>query len=304
MGACRGWAVDDGSQDASVAPATFLLETAELDDVEYGIRLNHIHDVRIARARIIHRLNYSGRRDGMYPRTALSLGGGAEPRVTDARIDIQYRFDSGWREDLATLIDLHDNAGTLVNVRIDLAMGEISRGAGEAPVISNAGSANVLRVRRNGRTVVDTLPRRLAGAAAAGAAGLAVPNGGLGTRASILAFENKRFDSSGDYDSARHAFVVPFAGRLWVTIVLPLELPVGTAVRLGVLLERGGRLFVPTTRRFAHATAGICHYQLTQILDVAKDDLIYAAADQNGPQPVDTKAIFSMDECIFQAMMV
>lgn len=299
-GSCRGWALDDGGQEIPAAAATFLLETAEIDDCEFGIRLNRVHQCEIARTRIVHRLDYAGRANGMYPRIALSLGGGRNPRVTDIRIDVEHRFDDHNPDGIGVLVDLGDNAGTLVNVNIDLSL----RGGGieDRRIVHRAGSSNQVRVRRDGRVILDSLPKRLASAAADGATIL--PNAGFGTGGSILAFRRKRFDPSDDYDAGRQAFVVPYTGKLWVMITVPVDVPVGTAIRLAILLERGGEMFMPTMRRFTNAGTGVHHYQLVQILDVVEGDVIHAAGDQNGPHPVETSPLFSMDESVFQALML
>lgn len=299
-GSCKGWALDDGGQESEIGAATFLLETAEIDDCEFGIRLNHIHQSDIARARIVHRLDYAGRTDGMYPRTALSLGGGRNPRVTDIRIDVEHRFDNHHPDRAGILVDFNDNAGTLVNVDIDLSL----RGGGieDNRIVHRMGSSNQARIRRDGRVIVDSLPRRVASAAADGMTVL--PNTGFGTAGSILAFRRKRFDSSDDYDVDRQAFVVPYTGKLWVMLTVPLDVPVGTVIRLAILLRRNGEMSMPTMRRFTHAGIGVHHYQLVQIIDVLAGDVIHAAGDQNGPRPIETSPLFSMDESLFQALML
>jgi hypothetical protein len=176
-------------------------------------------------------------------------------------------------------------------------------GVADADLVTGANTNSGLRVSKAGVPIIDSRPKHVA--FASGATGFAVGNSGYGGTGSILPFSVQRFDGAGDFDPTTHGFKVPYAGLARVKVGLPLNLPVGTKRRLGVLLVQGSSTFIEAHRVMYQSVAANEHMELEQMINVAPGDVLYAIGDQGSSGSVTVVPDIAFEsEVLFQVDMI
>ena len=130
VGSCAGWAFDDGTQAGSTTVNRLIIEIAEFDDVQYGIRLNKTALSNFDMIRFNHRYNFSAlNTSGKYwPLTCIDIAGGASPNVNNVTIsNVVNRIEAG---------STFANLGTFINCN---ANGNINNVIASATYLDNGG---------------------------------------------------------------------------------------------------------------------------------------------------------------------
>lgn len=157
VGTCRGWAVHDGDEgeiDRS------LLDTLELDDVQYGIRLNAAQSVEIRRCRIIVRHNASpfNPGEGYWPRIALRLAADAGAAVRDTTVEAIVRIKAGGRRNaLGKLLNFNNSAGlTGTRIALRILADDVATDIPDSVLLADYSPNSQVSLVRDGRQI---LPR-------------------------------------------------------------------------------------------------------------------------------------------------
>lgn len=156
VGSCRGWALYDGDE-GEIDRA--LVDTLELDDVQYGIRLNVAQSVEIRRCRFKVRYNANplNRDGGYWPRVALRLAADAKGAVRDTMIDIVFRVKPGGPPAaLGKLLDFNRSAaisGSRIDVRL---LDDPGFPIGNQTLVSGYNANSDIELRRDGKRIVPS----------------------------------------------------------------------------------------------------------------------------------------------------
>ncbi len=280
LGTCSGWALDDGTHAAATGgpPNKFEVDVCELDDPEYGIRINKLSAFDLGFVRFVHR--YHAGPDDYWPRQALLMAGGASPAVLNGSLRAIHRIESGGDlTDLGSFVDGASNAN-IANVTVDFRLEDNSGlGVSSASQVVNVSSTSSLKVTEQGRPLIDYSPK--VAALAVSATSETVPNTGWGTTAAKIVFATERYDIGGYYSTANSEFTAPYNGLYRVNARIMLALGAGNKVRLAVALDRGGSLaYLAATTGYAVGT-GAQNYEVGGVFDVQAGDKLFVMADQN-----------------------
>jgi hypothetical protein len=292
VGSCAGWAFDDGTNvdAAGGSPSRLSIGLAEFDDVQYGIRINRLTMFDIEQVRFIHRKNFSAlNHDNAYwPRIAIDLAGGAAPNTYMGRMQVLHRIEAGGvKADIGVFIQGNNNAN-ITDIEIDQkVLDNAGFGFGNADLFKNINLNASLLLRNVGRIVLDLRDKAIA--LGRGSAATTVPNAGWGTAASKLAFSSSQFITpSANYDPATSTFTAPARGLYQFKIAIPLTMPAGSRLRMGLLTSGGG---VECASYQYAATANVQTYTLDGTVLMQAGDTAYVVADQNTANPTVAAAI-------------
>jgi hypothetical protein len=318
VGSCAGWAIYDGDESTGGTIDRSFVTDCELDDVQYGIRLNQALNTTFERVRFIHRYNFSSLNpsQGYWPRTAIALGQGTRPLVLRTRINVIHRFEAGGtKADLGKFLDVTGFGLNLFDADVGQLLDSNPLGVADADLVTGANANSGLRVWKAGVPIIDYRPKHVmfaSGQSTAPRPGhpedppvFVVGNSGYGGTGSILKFAVERFDGAGDFDPGTYGFTVPYSGLARVKVGLPLNLPIGTKRRLGVLLVQGSSTFVEAHRVMYQTVAANEHMELEQMINVSPGDILYAIGDQGTAGSVTVAPDFAFEaEVFFQVEMV
>lgn len=294
MGACAGWALDADTTDWS-SLFGFIIDEAELDDVQYGIRLQRYRGFKF-RGRVIHRFDATAlNTDNKYwPRKVIDLGSGLLGGVTDFDALIDHRIDEGGAlADLGTFIDFNGVgvANFAASFNIIPYTGLTVPDSDLFDNFNTAGSGDV-RLVRDGKTILRNAKRRAARSYANGST--TISNTNSGTAGEILAFAVEDYDESDDYSTSAHGFTIPWTGKLRFKGQFFAAVPAaGAFVRYYLLLKRGGAYSTVLYGRLYHQTTNAELHQLDGEVAAVAGDIVYFAADTNAASALSVTAIIS-----------
>lgn len=280
LGTCSGWALDDGTHTAATggAPNKLFVGACELDDPEYGIRINRLTAFTFGFVRFVHR--YHAGPDDYWPRQALLISDGASPNTNNGTVTAVHRVESGGDlVDLGSFVD-GSSDGNISNVVVNFRLEDNSGlSVVAASQVVNISSTSTLKVMQEGRPLVDYSPKVAAFAVSATSA--TVPNSGFGTTSAKIVFATERYDIGGYYSTVNSEFTVPYAGLYKVRARIMLALAAGEKVRLAVAADRGGSIsYLSAFTGYAVGT-GAQSYETGGVFDVLAGDKLFVMADQN-----------------------
>ena len=122
VASCQGWAFDDGTYVAATggAPQRNTIHVAEFDNVNNGIRLNRSSQTRFTQVRFVHRFQTTPNATALYwPRTAISLGGGASDNCTGVYIQCVHRIEAGGVLANLGVLSTGNSSGNLSDIDLD-----------------------------------------------------------------------------------------------------------------------------------------------------------------------------------------
>ena len=237
-----GWAIDDGTQAGTDNPGFSwgagpvnrnVIDVAEFDTVQYGVRLNKASFCSFKKIRITYR--YQGA-FVYWPLTSFDICGGSNSNVNNCDINVWYRIEAGGLiGNLNPFTNMH-NSGQVTNFQMDnLIQDDAALGVGNAQLVTGYINSATVRVSKSSEDVVNTLDRPI-GLAYGSNAVTVIVSGGFGTSASKVPFASVPFSP---YSSpltvvgGLTTFTAPRNGLYQFGLQIPMTLTVGTRVRLG-----------------------------------------------------------------------
>lgn len=289
-GSCKGWAFDDGCDAAATggAPSRITIGLAELDDVQYGFRLNRCSIVKANAVRFVHRKNFSALNPsgGYWPRKAVQLAGGTSPNVTDVELSLWHRIEAGGvKADMGVFVDGSSN-GNNTNVWIDQRVTDNAGfGFTDTDLYTGISSTGTIKLTRDGYPINDNTLKHYVRTNAA--AGLAIANTGYTT--AKVAFSAEVSDRLGLW--VTDTFTATRPGEYRVKVTLCLTLAAGNRVRIAVM--KNASTVVADRMLYAVGT-GAQHYDLDDVVTLAAGDTLWISADQNNSASVAVSAPVSV----------
>lgn len=293
-GGIAGWAIDDGLASGSRTANRNTVLIADLDNVENGIRLNRSSYCEFRQIRFIHRFQTAPNTDAEYwPRTAVDLGGGSSPGVSEIDMQIVHRVEAGGVVgNLGTFLNGH-STGNVFDVTIDQNFSDQgSIGVTTANLFSNMTNTQSLLTYRT-KKIWDTRSNPTV-IGRGNSTDTIIPNSGLGT--AVIGFPTEIDDLGSNYNAATSAFTAPYEGLFAFTVSIPLTVAAGTRVRIGLLINGGNTQCLSV--QYA-ATNAVQSYQLTAHLSLDAGDVIQVTADQNTAGTVAVGPVLNDSEVLF-----
>lgn len=283
MVSVRGWAFDDGTFVAATGgpSSRFKIGLAEIDNPEYGIRLNRTIDFEYGQLRFIHRQGFDINTSTLFwPRVAFDMGTGTSPAVGHVRGYAQHRLEGGGSASNLGVFIRGNGAGQFfdydMNNRI---LDNGGYGITDARLFENIGSLDYGILRRDDKPITDT--RVKVAALVRSTTSDTVPSSGFGTSSSKLNFATKIYDRGNYYDTANAWYTVPYTGIYQVSGQIALTVAAGTRVRLGIGADVSGTVTVIKASTFYASTANVQHYSISGIVDLTAGQRIFLMGDQN-----------------------
>lgn len=281
----KGVAFEDGVHVDNLggSPSRFELFGAELDNVEYGFKINKASLSVITGVRFVHRydtsvLNPSG---GYWPRKCVELASGTLPNCLDLRMDILHRVEAGGSKvDMGSFVDLSGN-NNITDVVINQ---HISDNAGfgftDGDTWTNIGSTATVTLLRDGYPVLDKQKKQLVVTGAT--AGDTIANTGYASTSPAvkIPFATEVSDVLGLWST--DTFTVEDPGLYLVQCTLALTLSAaGKRVRIGVMLLRSGTSSLIADSIDYSVGTSVQHYTCSRPVNLLAGDQIWITADQN-----------------------
>lgn len=297
LGSNAGWQFDDGLQLAATGGASlrFDVDGGELDDVQYGIRINRTRQANFKNIRFVHRHNNNPLNPGQgyWPRVAVSIGGGTASASSELYFNISHRIEAGGlKAAMGVFVDLHNDA-QLANIELIQRYNDnAGLGFTNSDFVSNLNDNARVYATVNAFPVVDTRIKaaNLARASASQSIGIS----GFPSETGKVIFPTA-LGVSLFYDVANGYFVVPQTGKYWVSGRINIALPVGTRLRLGLSRILGGASQpVILAKEFSNNAAAYSRGFSGQVLLTAGSQ-VYFTADQNSGAPVALTVEFSAE---------
>lgn len=281
-----GWAFDDGDAADATGGANlrFVVEQAELDNPQNGIRINRCTNFEFRAVRFNHRYNAGGRNpgEGYWPRTAMAFAGGVSPSIFMGRITAIHRIEAGGtKADMGVLLNL-GGSPAVNDVDIDhYVQDNAGLGFTDKDYFASTNTTAQYVVRSRGRVVFDSRARP--NVILTGTTAVSIPNSGYGTASAKVIFPNKRpaSDFAGAYDAANGWYTVPYGGIYRMSGSILLAAASGTRVRLGLMAMRSGTPLLIVSRTFYAASANAQSYGFDESFDLLTGDQVFLVADQN-----------------------
>lgn len=287
LGSCGGWALDSGPAEWGVL-SNFTVGIVELDDAEFGLRVQAYENLRIA-GRIMHRHDVSLRKPvaTYWPRRAVSLGEGTGGVASNVNLDLIHRVDGGGELDgLGSFTDFNGVGASLVEIDLSV-IANVGFAIPDARLVSNfapSGSASI-RVARSGKTILRSKQRRAAYVNATDSSQIGNTYGGA---ASVVSMPTIRYDESVDYDTRNSGFTVAWSGKIKFAsqFFFATSAP-GGFVRFYALIERGGTYSTALFARQYTTSTNAERFALAGEFEVLAGDVVHLGADTNDtPHPL------------------
>lgn len=182
VGSCQGWAFEDGTHISAPggAPNRWKLGIAELDDVEYGLRINRLTQFEFKQVRFNHRKSFTSLNTSAayWPRVCIDTAGGAAPNSSQGYIQVWHRVEAGGiKSELGTFYDGHSN-GNVSGVEIDQQISDnASFGFDDSDYYDNVGSSAQIRFVKKGSAVINNTVHKNSFIARGSSAGTALTIG-------------------------------------------------------------------------------------------------------------------------------
>jgi hypothetical protein len=276
-----GWSFDDGTYVAATggAPQRNYIDIMELDNCQYGIRLNRSTRTKITGVRIPTRFQTTPNVAALYwPLIGVDIAGGTSPSVNQLDIDVQWRVEAG-----GVLANLGTYIQTTPSGQFNATIDWLDNGT-LGITESNFLSKCTLRqdvpnyITRKTKPLYDSRDRAFS--FARGSAATTVINSGYGTSTSVLAMPTQLSglsSASSIYNTGTYAFTAPRTGWYQVELSIPLTVAAGTKVRLGVW---DGASVLAHSDQYS-PTANSQSYTLTATILLNQGNVIYAIGNQN-----------------------
>ena len=303
LSSCFGWAFDDGCNLNATggAPQRNYILIAEMDNCQYGIRLNRSSRTKFVGIRMPTRYQFSPNTSAVYwPITAVSVAGGTSPSVTNCELDVQFRIEAGGLVgNLGTTFNFNNN-GNAINNTVDFDyLDNAGFGLTDTQMMGTGYRSDTASwVKRRSRNMWDSRDKAFSFGRGSAAATL-VPNTGFGTSAAKISFpvQSATFYSvSQIYNTATSTFTAPHPGWYQVQVAIPLVMAVGTRVRMALF---DGTTVMQQTYAY-QINAGSQTYNLNTTVLLTAGQSVYVIADQNtGTATVAANIIAQNEEAHF-----
>lgn len=311
LGSCAGRAWDDGTHvDADGGtPNRTVVENTEIDDCEYGIRLNRITFSDFRRVRFNHRWNFGPHNPsgGYWPKRCYEVATGASANIASLKLEAIHRLHvGGTKPDIGSFF-YTTSPGSISDVEMDMqvidADGLVMSDADIATKIIGLNENARVTIRNQGRRIFNSQHSYLAIASHSGS--LAIPTSGYGGAGSILGFNSERADFGSAYDPTTFAFTAPYTGRARVRVTIEATIPAGGTLRLGAMTYDGSSYTIVANGSFpANPGEDSETYVVERIISVAAGERIYAAGVcAAGPMNATPSTAASVDD-LFEIEML
>ena len=254
-----GWAADLQPSDASGSTQGLIIETTELDGVQYGIRCNGVQAARLGVIRVVHRYMEAGVApadvNSAWPIVVLQIGGrqGLSTVGTTAKLFNYYKEGISPQNPLLPAgHDIHAKLGTLVDFQNDVTTNgfdlDLSTAYNTAGVTLPAskyfaglnGNVQTGKMSVDGQTVINRVNR----SAVIARAGARIGN--VPTDFTLpLRFATMQLNQGNAYNTSTYAYTAQSGGLHRIRINILLNVQDGDVVRLGI---RVGGVLVRETR--------------------------------------------------------
>lgn len=300
---CAGWAFDDGTQSGATGGNRLDIDVAELDNPQYGIRINKLADFAIRQIRINHRYNGNSLNatNKYWPLLALDITGGASPNVNRGTIDIFNRIEAGGLlADLGQFMDCHNSSEILdVQISVDYADNG-SLGVTDNWLLANNHTSTAMSIlfTKLSKKLINTTISDVSGAQGEAATTL-VKNTGWGTAAAKVLFSANQNNPSLSlaYDLPSSVYTAPRSGFYKLFASVPLTVAVGTRVRIGFYTTAQG---IQCAAWGYQVNAGSQQHVAHGHVFLNCGDTVFVVADQNtGTASVAASPTTSGDEVMF-----
>lgn len=284
MGSNKGWSFDDGTNLAATggAPLRTIVNMAELDDQQYGIRLNRQRQADFKFIRFVHRYNFSAlNTDNKYwPLKAVELAGGASAATSEISMNVFHRIEAGGtKPDIGVFIDGSSSANAQ-NILIEQRVFDNAGfGFNDSDLYANISGSSVIELKNAGETILDT--RVKVAAIVRSTTADTVPNTGWGAAGAKIVFGTELSDRSNGYDTANSWFTVPYSGLYRLSGRIALTVAVGVRIRLGFGADVAGVVTTVAATTSYQVNAGVQHYEISGLALLSAGQRIFLMADQN-----------------------
>jgi len=281
IGNCSGWAFDDPNATSS---SRFSVGSAEIDNVQYGIRANTTNAVTFDNIRFIHRYNFGLNLGGLnyWPREVFSIGYTTSPNIVNISFNVYHRLSTGGiSTDLGTFYNFNSAGGNIVKVSINQRIQDDAAFAlADTAYYTGLAANSFVDISTDGREITDQ--RRRAIAVVTSSSAVSIVNSGFGTAAAKVSFPTEAYDRQGYYDTANSWFTAPFSGIYEVTAHISIALATGTRVRLSFYKDVAGALTSLIDETYYSGSGGAAAtYGISGYLSLNQGDRLFLMADQN-----------------------
>ena len=289
MGSVKGVAFDDGTDLVATGgpPLRITINQCELDDCQYGIKLNRTTQLDAPMCRMVHRYNYGVlNTDNKYwPIEAVSIAGGATANTSSVYINMIHRIEAnGSKSDMGIFYN-GNNSAQINTVNIDFTVQDNAAfGFDDTDLYTNVSSNSKILIKRDGIVITDTEIK--AAAAVRSATTVSVQSTGYGTLTAKLDFPTSVYDRAGNYDTASSKFTVPYTGLYQVNASISLAMAVGSRVRMAFFKDVGGSLQALLDNIDYQVNTGVQGYKLSGVMYLSQGEEVFLMADQNTGSPV------------------
>lgn len=298
-----GWAFDDGTQSGSTGGNRLTIDVAELDNPQYGIRINKLADFELKQLRINHRYNFSPlNSSGKYwPLVCLDITGGTSPNVNRGYIDVFNRIESGSTlANLGKFMDCHNSSSVFdLTISADYAdNGGLGVTDSWLTAATNTSTSMSVTLEKRTKVLIDTSIRDVSSGIGSTTTTL-IANTGWGTSAAKVSFGVAQANPSlgTQYNLSTSTYTAPKSGLYLVSTSIPLTCAVGTRVRIGFFTTAQATQCATTQYQ---VNAGNQTYVHTGFVFLNAGDTVYVVADQNtASNPLAATPQTNQDECRF-----
>lgn len=294
MGSVKGWALDDGTATSNTggSPSRITADIAELDDCQYGIRLNKTLVFEARQFRFVCRKNFSALNpgEGYWPRTAISIAGGTLPAVGDVKINAIFRIEAGGvKADLGQFINMHGVASTDIDINLRLLNNAgISIAKDELYTGVSSSSSSLLALNReiifDSRIKPIVIVRSFVGAV--------VASSGFAGYGSKMSFPTVAVNLGGHYDTSLQHFDVPYTRPYRMEAKVAFSSAVGTRVRMAFMADNAGSVGIAATQIHYSVDAAVQHYTISAVMNLTAGHKIFLSCEQNTGAGIGLEAPF------------
>lgn len=295
-GSCMGWVLDDGCSSGATGgpPNRITLGLLEVDACQNGIRLNNTSLFNINNCRFICR--YQSTISAYYPLTCVSFSDGTAPNSQNGVMNVFFRCEAGGNlGQFSKGIDFHNNGNS---TGIEINYNYVDNGAigvSDFTFISNTNNASIKISKNRSKIVVDSSDT--CNVLSRGSSSTTILNTGYGTASSIVTFPTIVYStSSAPYNTTTGYYTAQKTGLYRVHATLPLAVPSGTRIRMGVLTNSSGTINAWAGKIMYSSNANINNYEMIYDVYVVAGTQIALIADQNTASSVSCSPQLSNNE--------
>jgi hypothetical protein len=306
FGSCAGWAWDDGTNiDADGGtPNRTIVENFEIDDCQFGIRINRITNSEFRQTRFNHRYNSSftplNNGEGFWPRKCIEVASGTSPNISNVTFDkIIHRISPleagvnaagknggvAFGKSAMGIFLTTSNPSSIVGFSYDHQVIDAPNFVFTSKDFYSGFTQNSVAVlRTNGQIFFDSTKTNYAVASYSGT----TPNvsaGGFGSATSILALNAVRTDKGAQYNAPAFKYRVPYSGQIKLSAQIETTAAIGTRIDLGFAsrpkASTGAFSLVATSRNYAVSTGSQTFMLPETSISVEEGDEIVMMAATN-----------------------